>query len=301
MKKLFVCSARSLLIAMLLIVSSASWAATSEVVGLVLLVNGEVNALNDGESRELTRRASVYEGDIIITGSAGIVQLRMKDGALISLTPSSEFVLETYDFETSGQKDNVAVNLLRGGLRTISGQIEKNSFKLSTPTSTLAIRGTVFDVFVGADGTTTVVLREGGVELTGLAGGSQLLNTPGLSVTIRPGQAPSSPEPVPPAIQELLNRLFVGSPVDATWERSEDGRVVVRLTMPPSAPHLPGQEIILNLVNVPPIVQTLLNRDGHPPVLDYCQQNPYACSEGEGSGITPVVIPPRGPIGQPLL
>ena len=208
MKKLFVCSARSLLIAMLLIVSSASWAATSEVVGLVLLVNGEVNALNDGESRELTRRASVYEGDIIITGSAGIVQLRMKDGALISLTPSSEFVLETYDFETSGQKDNVAVNLLRGGLRTISGQIEKNSFKLSTPTSTLAIRGTVFDVFVGADGTTTVVLREGGVELTGLAGGSQLLNTPGLSVTIRPGQAPSSPEPVPPAIQELLNRLF---------------------------------------------------------------------------------------------
>lgn len=266
-------------------------------VGYALVVKGDVNAINDGDIRQINRRGAIFEGDIITTAEDGNIQMRMIDGALISLAPSSEFVVSTYRYQ-SGDRDNVAVSLLRGGLRTISGKIEKTSFRLETPTSTLAIRGTVFDVFVSPDGTTTVVLREGAVELAGLAGGIQQLSTPGLAVVIAPGQAPSAPGPVPPAIQQLLDQLFAGTVVNATWERGDDGRVVVRLTLPGTAPDLPGQQIIMNLTTVPPIVQTMMQEDGHPPtiVLDYCQQNPLACAETAGTtfGTSGPVIP-RGP------
>ena len=59
-----------------------------------------------------------------------------------------EFVLDQ-----PGRSDSLVMNLLRGGLRVVTGAISKRgtAARLSTPTATVGIRGTDFDARLRAD------------------------------------------------------------------------------------------------------------------------------------------------------
>ena len=144
---------------------TSSVLAAAQEAGQVLMVAGQATAKGvDGNARSLERRALVYVGDTLATGKESQAQIRMKDGAMIVLGADAEFLVKAYSYKNAGDaKDSAVLSLVKGGLRTISGQIEKSSYKLQTPVATLGIRGTSFDVHVNPDGSTWVILHEGEV------------------------------------------------------------------------------------------------------------------------------------------
>ena len=72
-------------------------AAAPDQVGRVLSAQGVVVAtLDDGGTRSLGRGASVYEGETIKT-PRGRVQIRFKDGGMVSLKRGSRFEVARYD------------------------------------------------------------------------------------------------------------------------------------------------------------------------------------------------------------
>jgi hypothetical protein len=138
----------SFLLALLVIALSWAGAAGAQsVAGTVDFIAGpvEINGIA-APARIASRGAAVLGGDTIATGQ-GRVQLRMIDGAYISLQPQSVLRLDEYSLASAAKEESGLLALLRGGLRTVTGLIGKtnrNKYRLITDTATIGIRGTEF-------------------------------------------------------------------------------------------------------------------------------------------------------------
>lgn len=251
--------------------------ANTQPAGVVLLANGEAKAQqNSDAARALSRRSDIYVGDRITTGGSSQLQMRMKDGAMIALGANAEFVVKAYSQAAKGdKKDEAVLSLVKGGLRTISGQIAKSTYSMSTPTATLGIRGTVFDVYVRDGGSTIVILRNGQVVVNGLAGGTEVLTQPGLASLINPGAAPTKPATPPADVLDYLRGILPSIPDNATWESTDNGARVDA-----------GTDIINIINDQPPEVQGDGSAPGAPSggsacgpndTQCFCRQNHYQC------------------------
>ncbi len=127
-----------------------------EVIGRVVVSVGEMQASNRGSFRKLLRNSKVFKGDTLKTAANAYTQVRMKDGALLSLRPNTELVISEYNF--NGREDGTErsfMELLRGGFRTITGYIghkNKSNYRVKTAVATIGIRGTHYGLMVCADG-----------------------------------------------------------------------------------------------------------------------------------------------------
>ncbi len=136
--------------------------------GVVLAAQGAVSAkAPDGTVRVLERRGAVNVGDVLMTGADGKAQLRMKDGAVLSLGENSELAVAAYSHKAAGDdKDEAVLKMAKGALVQISGEMEKSAYRLETPVSTLGIRGTIFQVqFSLETGELAIVVADGSVEV----------------------------------------------------------------------------------------------------------------------------------------
>ena len=70
-----------------------------------------------------------------------------------------------------------------GLVRFVTGTMEKRSYTIRTPFVAVGVRGTTFDMLVRRD-RVTVLLIEGGVELTVQPRGTYLLERPNIAITI---------------------------------------------------------------------------------------------------------------------
>ncbi|HEX2139416.1 MAG TPA: FecR family protein [Woeseiaceae bacterium] len=111
---------------------------------------GNVTAVRpDGRSRALSRGSEIEVGDTVNT-QQGRAQLRFVDGAFMSLQPETSFKVDEFRFaENGGGKDGIVMNLLKGGMRTITGLIgraNRQNYRLRTAVATIGIRGTEYAV-----------------------------------------------------------------------------------------------------------------------------------------------------------
>ena len=146
--------------------------------GHVDFVAGDVmTAGTDGVQHPLVKGADINAGDEIDTAPGGRAQIRFSDGAYVSLQPNSQFRVDDYNYEnkTDGSEKGF-FSLLKGGLRAISGAIghvNRDKYRVTTPTATIGIRGTGYNVAL-SDGL-TVNVTDGKVSLTN-AGGSLVIS-----------------------------------------------------------------------------------------------------------------------------
>ena len=136
------------LLALLLLVPLLAAAAPA---GTVLQMSGVLMVRKaDGSSRSLAIESTVDAGDIVISAANSYARIRMTDGSVMLLRPNSQLTIEHYRFEPQRPvADAFSANLLKGGLRMITGAIAKRtreSFRLRTVTATIGVRGTEFGV-----------------------------------------------------------------------------------------------------------------------------------------------------------
>ncbi len=123
--------------------------------GKALLTVGSVFSVRDAGKVALKRRSPVFEKDEVHVGAGGRAQLRMIDSALISLQENSVLQIKKYRYQQGGQSNSAFLELLSGGLRTITGAIgkgNKKAYELRTPLATIGIRGTDYEVEIVPNG-----------------------------------------------------------------------------------------------------------------------------------------------------
>jgi hypothetical protein len=181
---------------LLLALISAAFAGQAQAAaGRVEFAIGPVSVVGaDGRTRPAARGTEVDTGDTVRTQQNGRVQVRMADGAYISLQPNTEFGIKDYRFagKTDGS-ENAFYSLLKGAMRTVTGligRVNRNKYLVSTPTATVGIRGTGGVIQVQDDGSTLV---QGTSGIWFLANPSGTIDIPaGVS-----GVAPSDPNQPP--------------------------------------------------------------------------------------------------------
>ena len=176
-------------------------------VARVDFATGNVTAVApDGRSRPLSKGSEIDVGETVAT-QQGRAQLRFSDGAYMSLQPQTEFKVEEFKYSGKGKPDegdSIVMNLLKGGLRTITGLIgraNRDGYRLRTDVATIGIRGTEYSVkytnsieVFCADGSILVQNEGGTLQLNGGQGGYVASNqTPPQQTENRPVLPPESP------------------------------------------------------------------------------------------------------------
>ena len=120
---------------------------------------------------DLRARERLLPGDTIVTGGNGRLVLGLPDGSQAVIAPKTTVRIEQLD-----SNPRTLFHLLKGKTRV---QIEKlggqpNPYRINTPTTVIAIRGTIFDVAVDQE-QTEVFLLEGEVEVSNPSFPQQIL------------------------------------------------------------------------------------------------------------------------------
>ena len=129
---------------------------------IVIVSTGDFYAITKtNEKRSLKRRSKIFVGDTLVTGKKGRGQVRFVDGAIISLRPETKLRIDNYQYGKKANENSV-LTLIKGGFRTITGAIGKESYKVISSMATIGIRGTHYEAII-VDQQMYVALWDGGV------------------------------------------------------------------------------------------------------------------------------------------
>ena len=143
-----------LLFSAMIAVTALTWA--GQVAGTVVHLSGPLIVKKaDGSVKILARKSEVEQGDTLVAEKGTYAQIRFIDNSEITLRPDTTFKIEAFAFdEAKPDADSASFNLVKGGLRSVTGMLgkrNKEKFSLKTPTATIGIRGTTFVAqYVGA-------------------------------------------------------------------------------------------------------------------------------------------------------
>jgi len=122
--------------------------------GAVVLVDGKATLTRGGTARPVRVGDAVNEGDEIASAADGEVHLRMQDSGFVVLRPGTRMKVASYKAD-GGDDDHGVLQLIAGGIRSVSGWIGKfnaKGYSVKTATATIGIRGTDHETRYVAEG-----------------------------------------------------------------------------------------------------------------------------------------------------
>ena len=130
-------------------IAATAFAWAGQVAGTVVHLSGPLLAKKaDGSVKVLARKSEVEQGDTLVAEKGTYAQIRFIDNSEITLRPDTTFKIEAFAYdEARPDADSASFNLVKGGLRSVTGLLgkrNKEKFSLKTPTATIGIRGTTF-------------------------------------------------------------------------------------------------------------------------------------------------------------
>ena len=218
-----------------LLVSSLAFA---DNIGDITEHKGSGGITRDGESFTTELGLNVMQMDAIETAK-GRMKLTFLDDTVLRLVEHTEVVLTTYYFDPDNPKDNsMTMNFVSGTARFATGKlglVPKENILLTTPTATIAVRGTDFTTTVDELGRSLVVLLpetectidgdcspSGSISVTN--GGGQVLLTEAYQATMVSSfdKIPTEPIKLQNVTIDMIDNMFIVSPPKEIEQRTEE-------------------------------------------------------------------------------
>jgi hypothetical protein len=129
--------------------ATGTLALAAPVAGTVVQLSGPLMAKKaNGTVKVLALKSEVENGDTLVTEKNTYAMVKFIDNSEITLRPDTTLTIENFSFDNGKQdEDRANFNLVKGGLRSVTGLLGKRSkekFELKTPAATIGIRGTTF-------------------------------------------------------------------------------------------------------------------------------------------------------------
>lgn len=136
--------------------SPISWAS----VGRVVEQTGPTEIVRNKKSLPSSVNTTVEMQDTVVTARAK-ARLEFVDKTTVNITEQSKIVIDEFVYDPKQGSGKLAMKMVQGTARYASGQIAKNSpqnVNVTTPTATVAVRGTDFSMTVDELGRSLVML-----------------------------------------------------------------------------------------------------------------------------------------------
>ena len=205
----------------------AATGAHAQVVASVINLSGVLTVRQaNGSTKLLAVKSQVEQGDTLITETNTFARLKFTDASEVVLRPASEVRVDKFSFdENKPDNDSLVINMLKGGMRTVSGLIGKRNrdvVKYVTPTATIGIRGTTIDL-------QNIPSAQDAVPTSGASTDAQ-------TAALQPGDY----------ILVVLGKIEVSNPAgSATFTEGQYGFVATKGTAPVTLPANPGLKFTL--------------------------------------------------------
>jgi hypothetical protein len=152
-------------IAIALVASTAggAWAATD--IGTATAITTTVTGALDSQSMVLKSGDEIFADQTVTTDAAGVGQFEFRDKTKLAIGPGSTVILDDFIYDPKGYGSKVVLDLTRGSFRFITGKANHDAYEIKTPTATIGVRGTAFDLYIGDTGELAVAMINGAVEV----------------------------------------------------------------------------------------------------------------------------------------
>jgi hypothetical protein len=128
--------------------------AQTQTAGTVKVSQGTATVERQGQMLPLRVGGEIWVSDKIMTGADGSVGITLRDNTMLSAGPNAVLHMNKFVFNSSTNAGVIDASVRRGTVSVISGKIAKaspDSVSFSTPSMTLAVRGTHFIMDAGQD------------------------------------------------------------------------------------------------------------------------------------------------------
>lgn len=146
------------LFVILCLLSTSSWAA----IGTVTENKGNGCEIIRGKNKLSGNKGAGVESMDTITNGSCESKITFKDDTKVNITANSRLMIDDFVFDPkASDSGKLALKVAMGSVRYASGQIAKNNpqqVNIKTPTATIAVRGTDFNMIVDETGQSLVIL-----------------------------------------------------------------------------------------------------------------------------------------------
>lgn len=157
--------------------------------GRVVEVSRDVRLERNGAVERVAVGTTVVVGDTLRTGVGARAQIEFVEGTRIAVGPNSVLRIDEILLRRNGTARKFAVSAVGGAFRFLSGDSPSRAYAIRTPSATMGIRGTAFDIAVAGSAATDLLVFEGKVLFCGagrncvpVPGGCNLLTVDAQSV-----------------------------------------------------------------------------------------------------------------------
>lgn len=168
----------------LLLSGAQARAAPGDTIGSAVTIVNLVTAQLEKDQRRLASGDDVHQQELIEVDADSQGEIMLRDDTKLALGPGSRLLLDKFVYDPDISGGAIVLDLVRGTFRFITGIAAKPAYVIRTPTASITVRGTVFDVYVQASGTAWLLLIEGAVEVCTEDGKCRVHDEPGKLIRI---------------------------------------------------------------------------------------------------------------------
>jgi hypothetical protein len=161
-------------------------AAPGEDIGAAVRIVNVVTAEYASDQRRLATGDNVRQDDLIEVSGDGTGEIRLRDDTRLALGPGARLLLDEFVYNPDISGGAIVLNLVKGAFRFVTGAAAKPAYVIRTPSASITVRGTIFDVYVQASGLSWLLLIEGAIEVCNDRGDCSLHDEPGKLIRITP-------------------------------------------------------------------------------------------------------------------
>ena len=204
-------------------------------VGKVTEQTGPTEIVRARKSISSAVNTAVEMNDTIVTARSR-AELTFDDATKVKITEQSKLIIDDFVYDPKSGTGKLAMKVALGTARYASGQIAKNSpqqVAVSTPTASIAVRGTDFSMTVDELGRSLIMLLPSCDDKTCVTGAIEVSNEAGTVVMTQAYQAtlvasldraPSSPVVVTIDQANINNMLIISRPREISEENRDNRR-----------------------------------------------------------------------------
>jgi hypothetical protein len=117
--------------------------ASDEPIGNVATLTGTATVTRNNASTPLKLQDDIFLNDVLQTSANSTLGVTFNDATTFNLTASARIAVDNYVYEDGGKQNSALFDITKGTVAFVAAAVAKTGdMKISTPTSTLGIRGT---------------------------------------------------------------------------------------------------------------------------------------------------------------
>jgi hypothetical protein len=165
------------------VLSCGSAALAQQRIGSAVSVSNQVEIARGAAASPLSAGGNVHLNELVRTGDNSLARLAFLDDTNLSIGPRAQVRLDRFVYNPAGGAGSVVVRATQGAMRFVTGSQRPQNYLIQTPIASIAVRGTVFDLYVQGD-RIVVTLVSGTIVVTPIGGAPIVVATPGQSLTV---------------------------------------------------------------------------------------------------------------------